>query len=77
MKYYSEEDVYELVRSDLTTINPTVEIVFCHDCWKHHTDRCPMLEAEADETFEHFNIITDSPDNGYCYAGERKGDNEE
>ena len=77
MKYYSEEDVYELVCSDLTTINPTVEIVFCCDCWKHHTDWCPMFKTETNEMLEHIYVITDSPDNGYCHVGERKGDIEE
>jgi len=76
MKYYSEEDVYELVSSDLTTINPTVEIVFCRDCWKHHTNWCPMFKTETNEMFEHIYVIEDSPDNGYCHIGERKGDSE-
>ena len=77
MRYYSEEDVYELVRSDLTTINPIIEIVFCRDCWKHHTNWCPMYKEERNDFEEHIYVISDTADNGYCCAGEEKGENRE
>lgn len=55
----------------------SLEVVFCGECWKHHTDWCPMFKTETNEMFEHTYVITDSPDNGYCHVGERKGDNKE
>lgn len=53
------------------------KVVRCKDCIHRRTDNCPMLEDYYNVSYQEWEQVDETEDEGFCHLGERDEEAEE